>query len=152
MAELTGRKVLVIAVSAFGVIIAVNLLLAFKAVSTFPGLEVENSYVASQSFDADRAAQKALGWTLTPAYDAAAKTLRLNFTNAAGQPAPVASLAVLVGHPTEARDDQTPVFSRNLGVFSAPVALTPGKWMLHVEAVAADGTKFRQRLDLYVKG
>ncbi|MDZ4134978.1 MAG: FixH family protein, partial [Paracoccaceae bacterium] len=44
MAELTGRKVLVITVSAFAVIIGVNLLLAYKAVSTFPGLEVKNSY------------------------------------------------------------------------------------------------------------
>jgi nitrogen fixation protein FixH len=56
MAEMTGRKVLAITVSAFGVIIAVNFLLAYKAVSTFPGLEVPNSYVASQTFDADRAA------------------------------------------------------------------------------------------------
>ncbi len=47
--------------SAFAVIIAVNLVLAFKAVRTFPGLEVENSYVASQTFDAERTAQEALG-------------------------------------------------------------------------------------------
>ena len=46
--ELTGGKVLAITVSAFAIIIGVNVLLAFKAVSTFPGLEVENSYVASQ--------------------------------------------------------------------------------------------------------
>jgi nitrogen fixation protein FixH len=32
------------------------------------------------------------------------------------------------------------------------VALKPGKWMMHVEAVAPDGTLFRQRLDLFVKG
>ena len=41
---------------AFGVIIAVNLTLAYQAVATFPGLEVKNSYVASQSFDVDREA------------------------------------------------------------------------------------------------
>ena len=70
MAELTGKHVLVITVSAFAVIIAVNLLLAYKAVSTFPGLEVQNSYVASQVFDTDKAAQLALGWTLTPSYQA----------------------------------------------------------------------------------
>jgi hypothetical protein len=45
------------------VIISVNLLLAFKAVSTFPGLEVKNSYVASQGFNDRKAAQEALGWT-----------------------------------------------------------------------------------------
>jgi nitrogen fixation protein FixH len=47
---------------AFGLIIAVNLTLAFNAIRTFPGLEVKNSYVASQSFDRDRQAQTALDW------------------------------------------------------------------------------------------
>ena len=91
MAEMTGRKVLVITVSAFGVIIAVNFLLAYKAVSTFPGLEVPNSYVASQTFDADRAAQLALGWSLAADYDHGASILELVFTDAGGAPAPVAA-------------------------------------------------------------
>ena len=63
MAELKGKHVLGIAVGAFGVIIAVNLVMAYQAISTFPGLEVANGYVASQTFDADRKAQEALGWT-----------------------------------------------------------------------------------------
>ena len=53
-------------------IIAVNLTLAFKAVTTFPGLEVKNSYVASQNFDADRAAQQALGWQVAARIEAGA--------------------------------------------------------------------------------
>lgn len=152
MAEITWRKVLVFTVSAFAVIIGVNLLLAYKAVSTFPGLEVDNSYVASQTFDADMAAQKALGWDLATQYDNGAKALRLTFTDAAGMPAPVKELKVLVGRTTEAAEDQYPVFTSDLGVYSAPVALNPGKWMLHVEAFAADGTLFKQRIDLFVKG
>ena len=38
--ELTGRKVLLIFVIAFGVIIGVNVFMAVNAVRTFPGLEV----------------------------------------------------------------------------------------------------------------
>ena len=68
MGEITGKHVLAITVSAFAVIIGVNVVMAWKAISTFPGLEVKNSYVASQTFDADRAAQQALGWTLVPEY------------------------------------------------------------------------------------
>jgi nitrogen fixation protein FixH len=60
--ELTGGKVLAIFVGAFGVIIAVNLFMAYSALSTFPGLEVQNSYVASQGFNARLAKQRALGW------------------------------------------------------------------------------------------
>ncbi len=49
----------------FGVIIAVNLTMAYFANSTWSGLVVANGYVASQSFDKDLAkarAQEALGW------------------------------------------------------------------------------------------
>mgnify|MGYP001760938923 FL=1 len=65
---LTGKHVLAITLVAFGVIIGVNVLMAVKAVGTFPGLEVANSYVASQDFDRERAAQAALDWTVTPDY------------------------------------------------------------------------------------
>jgi nitrogen fixation protein FixH len=152
MAEMTGRKVLAITVSAFGVIIAVNLLLAYKAVSTFPGLEVANSYVASQTFDADRAAQLALGWSLDAQYDRTGQVLELVFTDAKGAPARVGDLSVLVGRPTEAREDSYPLFVETNGAYRAPLALNPGKWMLKVEAYAPDGTRFFQRLDLFVKG
>lgn len=57
---LTGRNVLAIMVSAFTVNIGVNLTPAYQVVATFPGLETKNSSVASQSFNADRAAQEAL--------------------------------------------------------------------------------------------
>jgi nitrogen fixation protein FixH len=152
MAEMTGRKVLAITVSAFGVIIAVNFLLAYKAVSTFPGLEVPNSYVASQTFDADRAAQLALGWSLDAHYDRTGQVLELVLTDAKGAPAPVGDLSVLVGRPTEAREDSYPLFVETDGAYRAPLALNPGKWMLKVEAYAPDGTRFFRRLDLFVKG
>lgn len=152
MAQLTGRHVLAIAVASFGVIIGVNVLLAVNAVSTFPGLEVENSYVASQTFDVERKAQEALGWNLAQAYDAGRGELRLTFTDAQGFAAPVKDLTVLVGRPTEATEDVTPTFAEVSGSFVAPAELAPGKWMMHVEAHAPDGTLFRQRLDLFVGG
>jgi nitrogen fixation protein FixH len=147
---LTGRHVAIITVGAFAVIVGVNLVMAYQAVSTFPGVEVRNSYVASQGWNAARDAQVALGWTLQQDY--ADGTLTLRFTDAAGLPAPVAGLSVLVGRATEARSDQTPVFVREGGEYRADVALTPGKWMLRVEAEAEDGTKFRQRLSLSIRG
>lgn len=152
MPELKGRHVLTIFIGFFGVIIAVNLVLAFKAVSTFPGLEVANSYVASQTFDADKAAQQALGWTLAHDYDADRGEVRLTFTDARGHAAPVTELAVLIGRPTEAGEDRRPDFVPLAGSFVAPARLSPGKWMMQVEARNAEGTLFRQRLDLYVKG
>lgn len=148
MAELTGKHVLAITVGAFGIIIAVNVVMAVQAVRTFPGLEVANGYIASQTFDAERKAQQALGWTAVPEYRDGRLTLRL--TDAEGLPAVVRSLDVLVGRTTASNDDQRPVLTRVAGVWEADLALARGKWMLKVEAVAADGTLFRQRLELFV--
>lgn len=152
MREITGRKVLVFMVGAFGLIIAVNVLMAYKAISTFPGLEVENSYVASQTWDAENKAQKALGWTLTHAYDLTTRELRLTFADASGAPVDLASLEVLVGRTTEASEDQTPDFVRVGADYVARATLNPGKWMMRVVAYARDGTRFHQRIDLMVKG
>lgn len=148
MAELKGRHVLGIAVGAFGVIIAVNLVMAYQAISTFPGLEVANGYVASQTFDAERKAQEALGWTVATDYTDGRLTLAV--TDSEGLPAAMQSLAVLVGRTTESRQDKRPEFERVAGVWQADVALDWGKWMLVVEAEAQDGTKFKQRLELFV--
>ena len=152
MGQLNGRHVLAISVGFFGVIIAVNMVLAVQAVSTFPGLEVENSYVASQTFEVERAGMKALGWTLVKEYDPDRGELRLTFTDPQGFAAPVRDLSVLVGRPTEAEQDMRPVFAEVSGSFVAPVQLAKGKWMMHVEAYAPDGTLFRQRLDMVVGG
>jgi nitrogen fixation protein FixH len=61
----TGRHLLFIMLAFFGVIISVNLTMAFFARSSWTGLVVQNSYVASQEFNAktrEARAQTALGW------------------------------------------------------------------------------------------
>ena len=150
MAEITGKHVLAVTVGAFAVIIGVNLTLAYKAVSTFPGLEVQNSYVASQGFNARKAAQEALGWTMTPAYQDGRMTLA--FQGADGQPVQVQDLQVLVGRTTEASEDRFPAFSFQGDRYAAEIPLNQGKWMVKVTATSADGTLFEQRSELFVKG
>lgn len=150
MTELKGKHVLAITVSAFAVIIGVNLLLAFKAVSTFPGLEVDNSYVASQGFNARKAAQEALGWSMTPGYEKGRMTLA--FLGADGRPVQVQELQVLVGRTTETSDDTFPAFTRMGDLYAADLELNQGKWMVKVTARSADGTLFEQRSELFVRG
>jgi nitrogen fixation protein FixH len=145
----TGRKFLMIVIAFFGVVIAVNVTMAVKAVKTFPGLEVSNSYVASQTFDKDRAAQEALGWVVEPSYERG--FLSLVIRDRGGLPAPVSDISVLVGRTTMANEDMRPEFRYSGGIFSAPVELGHGAWLIHLEAKAQDGTMFRQRLDLFVE-
>ncbi len=150
MAPFTGRKVLFAFVGAFGVIIGVNLFMAYSALSTFPGLDVKNSYVASQNFDTERAAQQALGWTVSVTYELG--ELVVEVVDKSGRPADVALLNAIVGRPTHVREDQTPQFQQRGGKFRAPLTLGTGKWNLRLKATALDGTKFHQRLDFEVKG
>ena len=151
--EFKGWHMAMITVSAFAVIIAVNGVMAWKAISTFPGLEVTSSYLASQDFDADKAAQLALGWTLKPSYDQVTGQVRLDFLDRTGQPVVLKDLDVLIGRPTESKDDRRPTFTVAAdGAYVATEALGTGKWMMQVHAHAADGTLFQQRLDFTVKG
>lgn len=145
--ELTGKHVLAITGAAFGTIIAVNVFMAMKAVGTFPGLEVANSYVASQRFDRDRAAQTALNWTVSAEYDG--RRMALAIRDGQGNPARIRTLAVTVGRPTFMAQDRQPEFTPEGGLYVAPLVLGPGLWNLHVTATAWDGTQFRQRLDHY---
>lgn len=146
---LTGWKVLGIAAGAFAIILTANLALAINAVRSFPGLEVDNSYVASQNFNEELAAQLALGWEVTAAVEAG--VLVLSFTDAEGRPVDVADLDATLGRATHVRDDQAPDFAYHRGTFTAPVDLAPGNWNIRLTATAPDGTQFRQRVVLRVR-
>lgn len=150
--EITGRKVLIFTVSAFAVVIAVNLTLAFQAVRTFPGLEVKNSYVASQHFDEQRKAQEALGWTAEVGYEPASQVFTLRVTDAEGQAVQVPGIDLTLGRRTSNRDDKRPELIYYNGGYSAEVPLEPGYWTIRLVALAEDGTEFRQRLELFVRG
>ena len=147
---LTGRKVFVIVASAFGVIIAVNLVMAWNAVSTFPGLEVRNSYVASQGFNDRLAAQRALGWTME--VEQTDGEVTLIFTDATGAPVPVDTVEAFIARTTHTRDDTALDLTRSGNRFSAPIDLAPGNWNIHVAARSIDGRDFAQRLPLRVRG
>lgn len=150
---LTGRKVFAIFAGAFAVIIGVNVFMAWQAIGTFPGLEVDNSYVASQSFDADRAAQEALGWETSVEVVGDRDTLELTILAPGGQPARVEAIEATIGRATERADDQVLTFVQNdLGTHVAKIEqLDFGKWDLRLVAKAANGTVFKQRRQIYLR-
>ncbi|MEL6119598.1 MAG: FixH family protein [Pseudomonadota bacterium] len=147
--KLTGWHVLAMFVAMFGVIITVNMILAFSAVKTFPGLDVKNSYVASQSFDRDREAQEALGWTVSANVDDDMLVLRID--DDLGPVAPEITRATL-GRATHVGDDRELNFKFDgTAHFAGAADLAPGNWNLRLAAVAEDGTRFQQRIILRVK-
>jgi nitrogen fixation protein FixH len=146
--RLKGWHVLTGFVAAFGVIIAVNITMATQAIRTFPGLEVKNSYVASQEFDTRRAAQQALGWNIRADWQDGMVRLAIADDNG---PVRVKHLHAIVGRATQIRDDVEPVFAFNGTHYEAPMDLGPGNWNIRMTAIAEDGTEFIQRVVLHVK-
>lgn len=144
MTEIKGWHVLSVFVLAFGIIIAVNLTLAFNAVKTFPGLEVKNSYVASQSFDAQRDAQLALEWDVSATLVGRDLTVTIIKD---GQPiGPVIENATF-GRATSVAHDEYPEFTFDGTALRAKVIEGgKGNWNLRLRARAEDGTLFQQRI------
>jgi nitrogen fixation protein FixH len=148
--EITGRHVLIGFLSFFGVIIVVNLVMAWNAVRTFPGVEVANSYVASQGFNSALAAQQSLGWDVAVTVEDGLLVVR--FADTDGAQVDVAQMTALLGRPTHQRDDQVPDFVQSGSTFVAPVTMDFGNWNLRITATAADGTLFRQRVSFWHRG
>ena len=148
--QFTGKHALAIFVAAFGVIITVNLVLAYSAVKTFPGLEVKNSYVASQEFNERLQEQQALGWEIRA--ESTGGLLILHITDPTGAPVEVAELQAVVGRATHVKDDFSPDFIFDGRAYSAPAVLGKGNWNIRLVAKDRDGAEFAQRVPLYVKG
>ncbi|SHE90128.1 Nitrogen fixation protein FixH [Litoreibacter ascidiaceicola] len=145
--EIKGIHVFAMFAVGFSIIIGVNLTLATQAIRTFPGLETKNSYVASQSFDARRSAQLALGWDVKAGY--ADGILRLEIKDTRG-PVDPSLIDATLGRATNVSQDQTPAFRFDGEAHLAAADLAPGNWNLRMKAIAKDGTVFEQRIPFLV--
>ena len=132
-APFTGRHMAAILVAGFGVVIAVNLVMARLAVTTFGGVVVENSYVASQEFNtwldaADRA--KALGWE-PHATRSSDDRVAIAFTGPSSLPS---ELTAVARHPLGRLPDKRLSFTRTgPGRFVSAEKLAAGRWTLRLE-------------------
>jgi nitrogen fixation protein FixH len=123
-----------ILVAFFGVVITVNLVMARYASSTFGGIVVENSYVASQEFNTwlDAAeADRALGWQAKLARrDDGRVVLLLD-----GAP-PGVEVSAQARHPLGRLPDESLTFAAEgeEGRYVSREALPPGRWTLRIEA------------------
>ncbi|UWQ95359.1 FixH family protein [Rhodobacteraceae bacterium M385] len=147
--KLTGWHVLGIFGGCFGIIIGVNLFMAFQAVSTFPGVEVSSSYADSQTFDARRHAQEALGWQAS--VETGPGQVILTLVDDAGRPVYPAELEALLTRPTTQADDQLLTLTRGPnGTLIAPADLDVGRWRLRMTGLSRSGTEYRHNITFSV--
>jgi nitrogen fixation protein FixH len=144
---LKGWHVLVILLSFFGVIIAMNILFITLAVQSFPGEDVKRSYVQgleyNKTLDA-RARQTALGWQAEARFirDAGAPALIVAFTDRTGAPVRGLSIDAALRRPTTDRQDIALAFTEvDPGLYRTDIAtLGAGAWKLRGQAQGAGET------------
>lgn len=120
----SGWHMTAVLVGFFGVVIAVNSVMATLAVRTFGGTVVDNSYVASQEYNSWLAAarkQQQLGWTITPKLDAAR---RVDVSTSVDN----VEITGFARHPLGREADIPLTFIDHRSV----QALPPGRWAVHL--------------------
>jgi nitrogen fixation protein FixH len=134
----TGWHMTAILVAFFGVVIAVNVLMATMAVRTFGGTVVDNSYVASQQFNgwlAQGRAQRALGWDVAVTRGAGGVPV-ITATDAAGQPLVGAVVTATARHPLGRMPDRPlRLTSAGDGRFTAAEPLRAGRWHIIITVI-----------------
>lgn len=143
----TGRHMAATMIAFFGVVIAVNVVMARYATSTFGGVVVENSYVASQEYNRwldEAAAEKALGWKADVRRTPEGRVEVV----LSGVPQGAVALTGDARHPLGRLPDQGLAFAPDgKGGFVSQGALPAGRWRLRLEVRAA-GRKWRTEQDL----
>jgi nitrogen fixation protein FixH len=143
----TGRHIAAILVVFFGLIVAVNFTMARFASSTFGGIVVENSYVASQQFNSwldDAKADQALGWDAVTTWRPDGR-LAVAVTGTPGD----AIMNGLARHPLGRLPDRPITFERTgEGRFLSREALPDGRWTLCL-TISAEGHMWRREETLH---
>lgn len=152
--EFTGRHMLMIMLAFFGVIITVNLTMAGFATSTWSGLVVKNSYVASQEFNRKAAAgraQEALGWSgsITYAGGEFVYTLVDKEGHAVRLDGGIVQFRRTI---TDVEDQSVTLDKAGNGKGVAQVSLRDGAWIVEVDAEAGLDAPYRDVRRVAIRG
>lgn len=151
--EFTGRHMLLIMFAFFGVIITVNLVMATFARTTWTGLVVQNTYVASQEFNRKAELgreQAALGWTGRLSISDGVIGYRL--TQASGDPVDLAGATATLRRPVTDRADMTVTLAPDgHGALAATLAVNDGAWIVEISADAGLAHPYRDVVRIFVR-
>jgi nitrogen fixation protein FixH len=145
--EFTGKHMLMVIGLFFGTIITVNLIMAYFATSSWTGLVVKNSYVASQHYNeklAANRAQDALGWS--PSLEVGGDVLRYRLLDAKGAPVDATQAEAMLRRPSHERDDHMVTLLPDAnGDFVVDHALASGAWDIEVQLTTSNDIPFVYR-------
>lgn len=143
--RMAAPHAIAIFVGALAIVLAVNAVFVTLALRSFPGEDAPKSYVQGLRYNdtlADRAGQRALGWTATAwlSGDQSDQLVQVRITDAQGAPLDGLSLTGTLRRPTVGKLDQTLAFrATGDGRYTARVSnLASGQWTLSVRAANSD--------------
>jgi nitrogen fixation protein FixH len=132
----TGWHMLAILIAFFGVIISVNLLMAYYANTSWSGILAKNTYVASQEFNAQARqarqwAAEGFGGTLEVGGD----RIVYRLTGPDAVIAAVSDVTAIFHRPVGDHQDFTlPLVRTGEGVYAADRTLAAGQWIVDLAA------------------
>jgi len=147
--EFTGRRMAIVMIAFFGVVIAVNLVMATLATSTFGGTVVDNSYVASQSFNSwlqESRDQAKLEWSEQTGLDSSGRLV--SQLRAPAGPLDGAIVKARISHPLgRAPERVLALASEGQGRYRSSEAVPNGRWVVRL-SVRRDGHEARYRREV----
>jgi nitrogen fixation protein FixH len=156
--RLTGRHVLVVSALFFSAIFIANGALAYFALSTLHGSELENPYDASQAYNAaiaEARAQDERGWTasITARAEGQGERLIVEFRDREGARVPGLGVTARFAHPFDATLDRSVrLASDGAGYEGVAAPIAPGRWNLVVEASRGSERLYRSDNRIVVAG
>lgn len=136
----TGKHMVLTLVLFFGVIITVNMVMAWQATRSWSGLVVPNTYVASQQFNAKVAAQRAMAASgVTGKLAVEGDVVSFTISHPAKGPVDVEKVVVNFLRPVGTEQDFSVELTRSApGVYSAKHEVRSGQWIAEVKATDGD--------------
>jgi nitrogen fixation protein FixH len=150
---LTGRLVLIMLLSFFGIVFGVNFTMMKLAIATLPGTEVDSAYTASLGYGKQIAAahdQAARKWKVEAHIErdgSGGATLQVDARDDSGRPMTGLKFQGTLERPTDKRADLAVSLAEvGIGIYrgSAP-AVAPGQWDLVLEGDSAGQRMFMSK-------
>lgn len=148
----TGSDMLAILVAFFGVVISVNVLMAWYASSSWSGLISKDTYVASQDFNIEAA--KARNWAeegFKGNFVVRNKLLEYSLEGPAAKIDGLKEISAIFHRPVGDKQDFTiKLVKQRDGFFAADHNLAAGQWIVDLAAIEAGQTIFHEAERIHI--
>ncbi len=133
----TGKHMAGVMALFFGTIISVNIVMAYFASSTWSGLVVPNTYVASQQFNAKASAiREMLASGIRGELDVSGEAIRYRLTLPVDQPVAADKVTAHFKRPVgEHQDFVAELSALGGGLYGVSHVVLPGEWIVEMIAV-----------------